>query len=194
MPGSDQGRPGPHAHPKIDEETFIMPTATRAPASPHPPPVLDLDARLALVEAAMTLRLAEAAVAFEVNTAHLPGADPIPRIAEPLPHPPAVAPSPYRTPLADLLHRARLRIEADGWCRDAAYDKFGAVCPIRAIRLEARGDRDLAHDACVALLDAIQRQFAGAETIPSWNAQQTSGGPVLAAFDCAASRAHARNQ
>ncbi|CAM5393863.1 putative protein OS=Streptomyces tendae OX=1932 GN=GUR47_38335 PE=4 SV=1 [Streptomyces tendae] len=167
-----------------------MPTLAHAPASPQAPPVLDLDARLALVDAAMTVRLAEAAVAFEVNTAHLPGADPIPHIAEtPLP-----APSPYRTPLADLLHRARLRIEADGWCRDAVFDESGAVCPIRAIRLEARGDRGLAHDACVALLDAIQRQFAGAETIPSWNAQQTSGGPVLAAFDCAASRAHARNQ
>ncbi|WP_121701542.1 hypothetical protein [Streptomyces sp. E5N298] len=142
----------------------------------------------------MTLRLAEAAVAFEVNTAHLPGADPIPHIAEaPLPAPAAV-PSPYRTPLADLLHRARTRIETDGWCRDAAFDESGAVCPIRAIRLEARGDRDLAHDACVTLLDAIQRQFAGAETIPSWNAQQTSAAPVVAAFDRAAQHAHARNQ
>ncbi|MFD5221390.1 hypothetical protein ACFWMH_27495 [Streptomyces tendae] len=154
------------------------------------PPILDLDARLALVDAAMSVRLTEAAVAFEVNTAHLPGADPIPHIAEtPLPAP-AAAPSPYRTPLAGLLHRARLRIETDGWCRDAAFDESGAVCPIRAIRLEARGDRDLAHDACVALLDAIQQQFATAETIPSWNRQQTSAGPVLAAFDRAASRAH----
>ncbi|MFD7465112.1 DUF6197 family protein [Streptomyces tendae] len=192
MPGSDQGRPGPHAHPKIDEETLIMPTITHAPASPHAPPVLDLDARLALVDATMSVRLAEAAVAFEVNTAHLPGADPIPHIAEtPLPAP-AAAPSPYRTPLADLLYRARLRIETDGWCRDAVFDQSGAVCPIRAIRLEARGDRDLAHDACVALLDAIQDQFADAETIPSWNAQQASAGPVLAAFDRAARSQEAR--
>ncbi|MGX1254163.1 hypothetical protein RKD48_006674 [Streptomyces ambofaciens] len=158
------------------------------------PPVLDLDARLAAVEAAMTVRLDEAAVAFEVNTAHLPGADPIPHIAEILPQVPAFAPSPYRTPLADLLHRARLRIEADGWCRDAVFDESGAVCPIRAIRLEARGDRDLAHDACVALLDAIQERFADAETIPSWNAEQASAGHVLAAFDRAIHRAHTRNQ
>ncbi|MEV4041459.1 hypothetical protein [Streptomyces sp. NPDC049744] len=158
------------------------------------PPVLDLDARLALVDAAMSVRLAEASVAFEVNTAHLPGADPIPHIAETLAHAPAAAPSPYQTPLADLLYRARLRIETDGWCRDAAYDESGAVCPIRAIRLEARGDRDLAHDACVALLDAIQERFAHAETIPSWNTQQTAAGPVLAAFDRAARRAHTRNQ
>ncbi|GHC39594.1 hypothetical protein GCM10010348_78670 [Streptomyces anthocyanicus] len=157
------------------------------------PPVLDLDARLALVEAAMSVRLAEAAVAFEVNTAHLPAADPIPHIAEALPAP-TVAPSPYRTPLVDLLHRARLRIETDGWCRDAVFDESGAVCPIRAIRLEARGDRDLAHDACVALLDAIQDNFADAETIPSWNRQQTNVRPVLAAFDRATHRAHARNR
>ncbi|WP_333758805.1 DUF6197 family protein [Streptomyces sp. ISBFB 2968] len=167
-----------------------MSTATIAPAAP----VLDLDARLALVDAAMSVRLAEAAVAFEVNTAHLPGADPIPHIAEILPHQPAAAPSPYRTPLADLLHRARLRIEIDGWCRDAAFDEAGAVCPIQAIRVEARGDRDLAHDACVTLLDAIQDNFADAETIPSWNRQQTNVRPVLAAFDRATHRANARNR
>lgn len=164
---------------------------TTAIATRVAPAALDLDARLALVDAAMTVRLDEAAVAFEVNTAHLPGADPIPHIAEaPLPAP-AAAPSPYQTPLAGLLHRARLRIEADGWCRDAVFDESGAVCPIQAIRLEARGDRDLAHDACVALLDAIQTQFAHAETIPSWNAEQVSAGPVLAAFDRATH--HARN-
>lgn len=162
-----------------------MSTATIAPAAP----VLDLDARLALVDAAMTVRLSEAAVAFEVNTAHLPGADPIPHIAETLPAPAAAA-NLYRPPLADLLHRARLRIETVGWCRGAVFDESGTVCPIQAIRLEAHGDRDLAHDACVTLLDAIQDQFAHAETIPSWNAQQTSVGPVLAAFDRAASRAH----
>ena len=168
-----------------------MSTATAVrPAAP----VLDLDARLALVDAVMTVRLDNAAVAFEVNTAHLPGADPIPHIAEtPLPAP-AAAPSPYRTPLADLLHRARTRIETVGWCRDAVFDEAGAVCPIQAIRLEARGDRDLAHDACVALLDAIQQNFADAETIPSWNAQQASAGPVLAAFDRATHHAHTNHQ
>ncbi|MFK4801679.1 hypothetical protein ACI3K5_23730 [Streptomyces sp. MPA0124] len=138
----------------------------------------------------MTVRLDEAAVAFEVNTAHLPGADPVPHIAEIVTPAPAAAPSLYRSPLADLLHRARLRIEVDGWCRDAVFDESGAVCPIQAIRLEARGDRDLAHDACVALLDAIQSSFPAAETIPSWNAQQTSVGPVLAAFDRATHHAH----
>ncbi|MFG6294378.1 DUF6197 family protein, partial [Streptomyces rochei] len=117
-----------------------MSTAT---ATRLAPPVLDLDARLALVDAAMSARLDQAAVAFEVNTAHLPGADPVPHIADtgPVPLTPAAEPSPYRTPIADLLHRARQRIEADGWCRDAVFDESGAVCPIRAIRLEAAGDR-----------------------------------------------------
>ncbi|WP_416476990.1 hypothetical protein [Streptomyces sp. LKA04] len=165
-----------------------MSTAVHTRAST--PPVLDLDARLALVDAAMSTRLDEAAVAFEVNTAHLPGADPIPHIAEaPLPAP-AAAPSPYRTSVADLLHRARLRIETDGWCRDAAFDESGAVCPIRVIRLEAHGDRRLADQACVLLLDRIQADFTWAETIPSWNAQQANAGPVLLAFDRATHHAH----
>lgn len=169
-----------------------MPTTTRAPASPEAPPALGLDARLALVDAAMSLRLDRAAVAFEVNTAHLPSADPVPHIAEtvPLPFTPAAAPSPYTTPIAALLHRARLRIETDGWCRDALFDESGAVCPIRAIRLEAGGNRRLADDACILLLDRIQQDFADADTIPSWNAQQTSAAPVLLAFDRAAHHAH----
>ncbi|MFF0166790.1 DUF6197 family protein [Streptomyces prasinus] len=147
---------------------------------------LNLETRLALVDAAMSVRLDEAAVAFEVNTAHLPGADPIPlRLT------PTAAPNPYRTPIAGLLHRARIRLETSGWCRDALYDESGAVCPIRAIRLEAAG-RDQAHDACVLLLDAIQADFPGAETIPSWNADQTSPTPVLHAFDRAANHAHNR--
>lgn len=158
------------------------------------PPVLDLDARLALVDVAMGMRLAEAAVAFEVNTAHRAGADPIPHVAE-IPQPaPAAAPSPYRTPVADLLQRARVRIETAGWCRDAVRDEDGAVCPIQAIRLESRGDRDLAHDACVALLDAIQDQFPAADTIPSWNSQQRTAAPVLAAFDRATRHAHTHTQ
>ncbi|MGR6538886.1 DUF6197 family protein [Streptomyces rochei] len=170
-----------------------MSTAT---ATRLAPPVLDLDARLALVDAAMSARLDQAAVAFEVNTAHLPGADPVPHITEtaPVPLTPAAAPSPYQTPIADLLHRARQRIEADGWCRDAVFDESGAVCPIRAIRLEAAGDRRLADDACVLLLDRIQDQFAWAETIPSWNATQTSVAPVLLALDRAAHHAHTHNQ
>jgi hypothetical protein len=160
-------------------------TATR----PATTTVLDLEARLALVEAAMSVRLDEAAVAFEVNTAHLPAADPVPDPTDVVPLTPT--PSPYRTPIANLLHRARTRLETNGWCRTALYDETGAVCPMRAIRLEA-SSRDQAHDACVLLLDAIQRDFHWAETIPSWNAAQTSPTPVLLAFTQAADHAHTR--
>jgi hypothetical protein len=140
----------------------------------------------------MTLRLEEAAIAFEVRTANIPGADSIPEVTAPLPLAPAPsAPCPYNTPIARTLHRARVRIEADGWCRDNLYDDDGAICPIRAIRLEASG-RWEADDACVLLLDVIQRDFADAETIPSWNAAQTSVGPVLRYFGRVAELAHAR--
>ncbi|MFH9574217.1 hypothetical protein ACH4MG_27215 [Streptomyces sp. NPDC017454] len=169
-----------------------MTTAVRRLA----PPVLDFDTRLELVGVAMTVRVDQAALAFDVNTAYLPGADPIPHIAEsiPLPLTPAAGPSPYSTPIADLLHRARVRIETFGWCRDALFDESGAICPIRAIRLEAHGDRRIADDACVYLLDRIQADFAWAETIPSWNAGQTSAAPVLLAFARAAHHAHTHNK
>lgn len=165
-------------------------TKTLAPVSPAP--VLDFDTRLALRLADMNVRLDEAAVAFEVNTAHIPGADPIPEITAPLRLTPTAAPSPYRTPIAATLYRARSRLEADGWCRDNLYDEAGAICPIRAIRLEAASRRE-ADDACVLLLDAIQRDFPTAETIPSWNASQTSSAPVRRAFGRAAELANSRN-
>lgn len=152
---------------------------------------LDLDARLALRGALMDERLAEAAVAFEVNTAHIPAADPIPKITTPLPLIPTAAPRPYDTPLANLLHRARLRIQTDGWCRDAIRDEQGARCPIGAIRIEATS-RDQADNACILLLDVIQSDFTDA-TIPSWNAAQTSATPVLHYLDRAAELAHNRN-
>lgn len=165
---------------------------TASPPTADTPTRLDLDARMALVGALMGARLDQAAVAFEVNTAHIPGADPIPDITAPLPLTPTAAPNPYSTPIAGTLHRARQRIVQDGWCRDNLFDESGAICPIRAIRLEAasRGDAD---DACALLLDVIQAAFPTAETIPSWNAAQTSATPVLLAFDRATQHAHNRS-
>jgi hypothetical protein len=158
-------------------------------ASPRPAPELDLDTRLALINVAMTVHLDRAALAFAVNTAHLPAADPIPEIAVSLPLTPTAAPDPYTTPIAGALYRARTRIMTDGWCRDAVFDDSGAVCPIRAIRLEAV-DRHTADDACVLLLDVIAQDFPDAETIPSWNAAQTSPAPVLLYLTRAAEVAH----
>lgn len=171
---------------------------THAPiaASPQPgvaaPTELDLEARLALTDAIMTVRLARAAVEFGVNTAHIPVED-LAEVTAPLPLTPTLAPAPYSTPIAATLYRARQRIEQDGWCRDALYDEEGGICPIRAIRLEA-ASRHLADDACVLLLEAIQRDFQWAETVPSWNAAQTSAAPVLLCFDRAAQLAHTRSR
>ncbi|MFF7329679.1 hypothetical protein [Streptomyces sp. NPDC008150] len=169
-----------------------MSTTTVAPTTLADPGALNLDARMALRLADMTARLDQAAVAFEVNTAHLPGADPIPEIAAPTRLIPTSAPCPYRTSMAGLLWRSRQRIEADGWCRDAIFDEAGAICPIRAIRLEA-ATRWQADDACVLLLESIRRNFPNAETIPSWNAEQPNARPVLIEFGRAVELAHARS-
>lgn len=166
---------------------------THAPMQASPsavaPVELDLDARMAFKLAEMDERCRLAILAVDINSAHIVIEAP-PEITAPLPLTPTLAPSPYSTPIAGLLHQARQRLEQDGWCRDALYDEQGAICPIRAIRLEAATRRD-ADDACVLLLESIQRTFQ-AETIPSWSAAQTSPVPVLLAFDRAAQLARAR--
>jgi hypothetical protein len=164
-----------------------MTTTTLAPATR--PPVLTLDDRLALAHLAMDEHLDQAAVAFEVNAAHIP-TDPLPEVT--VPHLPQTAvPAPYTTPLAALLHRARIRLETDGWSREAALEEDGRRCSIGALRREA-DSRWQADDACVLLLEAIQRHWQ-ADTIPSWNRQQMSVAPVLLAFDRATELAHQRS-
>ncbi|MFF2100946.1 hypothetical protein [Streptomyces sp. NPDC058202] len=168
-----------------------MTTLAPAPASPPTTaPVLDLEARLALTRAEMDGRCRTAVLAVDINSAHI--AVDATEFTAPLPLVPTLAPSPQTTPIAGLLQRARQRIITDGWCRDAIFDEVGAVCPIRAIRLEAPGDRRLADDACVLLLESIERSFPGANTIPSWNAEQPSAAPVLLQFDQATQLAHSR--
>jgi hypothetical protein len=168
-------------------------TTVAAPpaATPAVDTSLDLDARLALTLAVMDERCTLAVLAVDVNTAHIPTVEPLPEITAPLTVPLTPAPSPYSTPLAALLHRARIRIETDGWCRDTLIDERGARCPIGAIRIEATS-RDQADNACILLLDVLQQDFADA-TIPSWNAAQTSPAPVLRYLDRAAQHAHTRN-
>ncbi|WP_406122984.1 hypothetical protein OHQ89_12480 [Streptomyces canus] len=170
-----------------------MTTTIHAPASP--PPVLDLDARLALLGPEMDARLNEAALAFAINTAHIAGADPVPDIADVVPLTPTLAPAanPYDTPLAALLHRARVHIETHGWLQGGLREDHGTRrCPMGALRIEAIDRRD-ADDACVLLLEAIQADFPTAETIPSWNDAQTSPAPVLLYLDRAAQLAHTRS-
>jgi hypothetical protein len=160
-------------------------TETRTPVE------LDLDARLAMVGALMDERLALANIAFEVDTAHLPAAGPIPAVtAPPLVHP-APVPCPYSTPIAATLHRARVRLETGGWCTGQLRDEQGAACLIGAIRAEA-ATRGQADDACTVLLDAIRRDFADADTIPSWNDRQASPRLALLYLDRAAALADSR--
>lgn len=164
-----------------------MTTTTLAPATR--PPTLTLDDRLALAALAMDGRLDQAAVAFEVNTAHIPAETPVEITIPQVPQ--TAVPAPYTTPLAALLHRAATRLQTDGWTTECMVDEQGRRCPIGAIRVEA-DSRWQADDACVLLLEAIQRHWQ-AETIPSWNARQTSVAPIMIAFGRAAELANNRN-
>ncbi|MFJ3984402.1 DUF6197 family protein [Streptomyces fungicidicus] len=163
------------------------PTTTETAA----PVELDLDARLAMVGALMDERLAYANITFEVDTAHLPAADPIPTVVAPPIIQPATSPCPYTTPVAATLHRARVRLETAGWCTGQLRDEQGATCLIGAIRAEA-GNRGQADDACAVLLEAIQRDFADADTVPSWNDAQRSPRLALLYLDRAAALADSR--
>ena len=157
------------------------------------PVELDLDARLALVGALMDERLSLANVAFEVDTAHLPAADPIPAVVAPPAVTPTITPCPYSTPVAATLHRARVRLETAGWCTGQLRDKQGAACAIGHIRAEAP-TRGAADDACAILLEAIQRDFRSVDTIPSWNDAQRTPRLVLLYLDRAAALADSRGQ
>jgi len=152
---------------------------------------LDLEARLAEVGAIMTGRLALASAAIEVNTAHI-AIDRIPEITAPLRLTPTAAPCPYPTPIAATLHRARLRLEAAGWCTGQLRDEQGAACAIGVIRIEAASRRD-ADDACVLLLEAIRRDFPTVESVPSWNDNQRDPRLPARYLGLAAELAHSRN-
>lgn len=168
-------------------------STTPAPASHAPAPAdqsvtgtddaaLSLDARLAATEAAMTLRLEEAAVAHEVRTAHI-ATDPLNladviTVPDALPHPPATAPHPHRSRAAAVLERAQHRMETAGWCAGALTDASGATCMMGAIRAEAGGDPGLEADALAVLRDALARRFgtdADAISVPEVNDRQSNG-------------------
>ncbi|MFI6143764.1 hypothetical protein ACIBCC_36945 [Streptomyces griseus] len=165
-------------------------------ASPVPSSEPSLEARLAAIEAAMTIRLEVAAVAHEVRTAHIP--------TEPLdlddvvtlPLTPALTPPPasYPTPVAALLQHAHHRLLTGGWCTGALVDTDGARCLLGAIRIEARGDHGLEAGAVAALLDTIRRQFGEADSVPSFNDDPAhrDGRAPLRILRQAADLAHAR--
>lgn len=164
-----------------------MTTAPAAAARPQLAPVeLDLETRLAARLADMTVRLDEAGIAFEVNTAHLPSVEPLAPILPPQPP----APTEYTTPIAAVLRRALTLLREVGWCAEH-WDEKGAICLVRAIRTEAGGS-SLAGEACAFLLDVIRAEFGPWETVPSWNDAQVGPAIPLRILGQAADQAAAR--
>ncbi|MFI9612418.1 hypothetical protein ACIHCM_12205 [Streptomyces sp. NPDC052023] len=158
-----------------------MNRSVHAPARPRPaeraapPAELSLEDRLALIDAAMTVRLDEAAVAYEVRAAHL-HTEPV-DLAEVVTVPFGTGPAnPYVTPVAALLQRAHQRLLSDGWCGGALVDAEGARCMQGAVRIEARGDRVLESGALAVLLDAVRRRFGDdVDSVPGFNDAFGSG-------------------
>ncbi|MFD4596749.1 hypothetical protein ACFWPQ_01825 [Streptomyces sp. NPDC058464] len=155
-------------------------------------PVLDFDTRLALAGAAIDHRLTRAGLAVAVNTAHI-DIEPAPVIDAPPVTLRPTMPCPYSTPVATHLWKARQLLEERGWCKGAASNEQGAICPWGAIQYADRGSSHI-HDALDVLLDAIRRDFQDAQSIPHWNDRH--GNPYLAYrfLDQAAELAHGRNR
>ncbi|WP_381805534.1 hypothetical protein [Streptomyces niveus] len=179
--------------------TTTSPPATKLPAqttqAPAPPAELSLEERLTLVNTVMTVQLDEAAVAYEVNTAHIE-TDPV-DLADVVTVPLTPTPQPqsptYPTPVAALLRRAHHRLLTGGWCADALVDAEGARCLYGAIRIEARGDHGLEADAAAVLLDAVRRQFGDDVTsVPAFNDAFGAGRVPIRMLDQAAGLADAR--
>lgn len=164
----------------------------RADARTSPP--LSLDARLAAVDALMTVRLEEAAAAVDVNTAvRIPDVEPVDladvvRLPVPADRPPVQL---YPTPVAALLQRAHARLEREGWCKGAMVGENGARCLYGAIRAEAAtGSEESA--ALDVLLAAIRRRFPDADSVPSFNDAWHGPHTPLRLLGQAADLAHAR--
>jgi hypothetical protein len=172
-----------------------MDQTTPTTAAPAPPKALSLEERLTLINTEMTARLDEAAVAYEVNTAHI-DTEPVDLadvVTGPIDTGPAPLPDLYPTPTAALLQRAHHRLLTGGWCKDVLVDEDGARCMLGAIRIEARGDRGLEAGAAAVLLDAIRRKFGDdVDSVPSFNDAHGSAHAPLRMLDQAAILADAR--
>ncbi|CAL9669089.1 DUF6197 family protein [Streptomyces sp. enrichment culture] len=180
----------------MSHATLSSPTDHPAPTTQAAPPAdLSLEERLALANTVMTARLNEAAVAYEVNTAHI-DTEPVNLsdvVTGPVDTGPAPLPDLYPTPVAALLQRAHHRLLTDGWCTDVLVDEAGARCMLGAIRAEARGDRGLEADAAAVLLDVLRRQFGDdVASVPSVNDAFASGSMPIRLVGQAAGLADAR--
>lgn len=163
---------------------FTAPALTRDALAPAAAAVvgsgdgLSLDARLAAVDAAMTVRLEIAAVAHEVRTAHIT-TDPVDladviTVPDALPHT-AAPPTLHQSPVAALLERAQHRMETGGWCAGTLTDESGAVCMMGAIRAEAGGNEGLESSALAVVRAALTRRFGGDISVPDFNDAHGSG-------------------
>ncbi|MFJ4633578.1 hypothetical protein [Streptomyces sp. NPDC088847] len=182
---------------------FTAPAPTRHAPAPAAPAVvgsgdgLSLDARLAAIDAAMTVRLEIAAVAHEVRTAHIT-TDPVDladvvTVPDALPHTtPAPPTTTYRTPVAALLERAQHRMATGGWCAGTLTDESGAVCMMGAIRAEAGGNDGLESSALTVVRDALTRRFGGDISVPDFNDAHGNGRTPGRMLGEAASLADAR--
>ncbi|WP_405848119.1 hypothetical protein OG211_12325 [Streptomyces niveus] len=113
-----------------------MTTATAVKARPPTAPVLDLDARLTAVDAAMTVRLEGAALAHAVDARH-------PETV--LDYADIIRPASAATdrPVAALLRRAQQRVlRPGGWSRDTGTNSSGGVCLEYVLIAEALAGRD----------------------------------------------------
>jgi hypothetical protein len=177
----------PQTHPALAPARDQTAPTTAAPA---PPTELSIEERMAFVNAAMTVRLDEAKVAYEVNTAHIE-TEPV-DLADVVTGPVAL-PDLYPTAVAALLQRAHHRLLTGGWCKDVLVDEDGARCMLGAIRIEARGDSGLEAGAAAVLLDAIRRKFGDdVDSVPSFNDAHGSARVPLRMLDQAAGLADAR--
>ncbi|RPK27516.1 hypothetical protein EES37_36980 [Streptomyces sp. ADI91-18] len=175
----------PQTHTTIDQ---AVPTTA-------PPTALSIEERMAFINAAMTVRLEEAGVAYEVNTAHIP-IEPVDLgdvVTVPLTPTLQPPPTPYPTPVAALLQRAHYRLLTGGWCTGALVDEDGARCLYGAIHAEARGDQNLESRGLEVLMDAIRRKFTDVDSVPSLNDGFSNGRVPMRMLDQAADLAHARS-
>lgn len=178
-----------------------MPKATPAavpltkPAAP--PRDLSLEERLTLVEATMTVRLDEAAVAYDVNTIHI-DATPVDLddvVTVPL-TPTLQPPHPHSTPVAAALQRAHHRLLTHGWCTGTFQAEDGALCLYGALRFASQRDLGLEMDSVAVLMDVIRRQFGDRfESVPAFNDSLagSDGRVAMRVLGQAADLAHARD-
>ncbi|SOD67082.1 hypothetical protein SAMN06297387_12856 [Streptomyces zhaozhouensis] len=159
---------------------------------------VDLETRLAAVDASMTVRLEAALLRLDIDAAApettIPFEDADTEALSAYVARTQPPPTPtYRTPVAALLERAAHRIDRDGWCRDATRDAAGARCLYGGIAIEAATASE--EDAALKLLlETIQRHDPSTRTIPSHNASLRSGANAVQLLTKAAQLAHARSQ